>query len=68
MVVAVDVAADPGSGLVEGFVFVQPYLPFFEFPEPGFDERLALGVAVAAAPMPDPERGELVLERSGGEG
>jgi len=33
VVVAVDVAADPGSGVVEGLVFVQPHLPFFEFPD-----------------------------------
>ena len=40
VVVAVDVAADPASGVVERLVFVQPDLPFFEFPEPGLDERL----------------------------
>ena len=52
MVVAVDVAADPGSGVVEVLVLVQPHLPFFEFPEPGFDEGLALGVAIAASAVP----------------
>jgi hypothetical protein len=35
VVVAVDVAADPTSRVVEGLVLVEPYLPFFEFPEPG---------------------------------
>ena len=32
-----------------------------------FDERLRLGVAVAAAAMPDPELGELLPEATGGE-
>lgn len=44
VVVAVDVAADPASGVVEGFVFVQPHLPLFEFPEPALDEGLRFGV------------------------
>ena len=56
VVVAVDVAADPASGVVEGLVLVQPHLPFFEFPEPALDEGLALGVAVAAAAVADAER------------
>ena len=68
MVVAVDVAADPAAGLVEGLVFVQPHLPLFEFPEPGLDEGLALGVAVAAAAVADPELGEPGAEAAGGEG
>ena len=68
VVVALDVAADPGSGVVECLVLVQPHLPFFEFPEPGFDEGLALGVAVAAAAVPDPELGELCPEAASGEG
>src|SRR5439155_17208091 len=38
--------------------FVQPHLPFFEFPEPALDEGLALGVAVAAAAVLDPELAE----------
>ena len=58
VVVAVDVAADPASGVVEGLVFVQPDLPFFEFPEPALDEGLGFGVAVAAAAVADPELGE----------
>ena len=68
VVVAVDVAADPASCVVEGFVFVQPDLSFFEFPEPGLDEGLALGVAVAAAAVLDPELGEPAAEAAGGEG
>ena len=47
---------------------VQPHLPFFEFPEPALDEGLALGVAVAAAAVADPELGELRAEAAGGEG
>jgi hypothetical protein len=68
VVVAVDVGADPASGVVEGLVLVQPHLPFFEFPEPALDEGLALGVAVAAAAVADPELGQARLEAAGGEG
>ena len=68
VVVAFDVAADPSAGVVEGLVFVQPHLPFFEFPEPAFDEGLALGVAVAAAAVTDPELAEPGAEAAGGEG
>src|SRR5207248_11612873 len=68
VVVAVDVAADPASGVVERLVLVQPHLPFFEFPEPAFDEGLRLGVAVAAAAMPDPEFAEPGAEAAGGKG
>ena len=66
--VAVDVACDPSAGVVEGFVFVEPYLPFLEFPEPALDERLRLGVAVAAAAVADSLLGELGAEAAGGEG
>src|SRR5438876_7431706 len=68
VVVAVDVAADPAAGVVERLVLVQPHLPLFEFPEPALDEGLALGVAVAAAAMPDPELDQARLEAAGGEG
>ena len=68
VVVALDVAADPAAGVVEGFVLVQPDLPFFEFPEPALDEGLALGVAVAAAAVADAELGEQGAEAAGGEG
>ena len=40
---ALDVAADPASRVVECLVFVQPDLPFFEFPEPALDEGLLSG-------------------------
>jgi len=64
-VVAVDVAADPGSGVVERLVFVQPHLPFFEFPKPALDEGLRLG---AAAAVTDPEPAEGLAEAASGEG
>ena len=63
VVVAVDVAADPAASVVERLVLVQPHLPFFQFPEPALDEGLALGVAVAAATMRDPELGSFALKR-----
>src|SRR5712691_8566827 len=68
VVVAVDVGADPASGVVEGLVLVQPHLPFLEFPEPALDEGLALGVAGAAASVPDPKLAEPRSEAAGGEG
>ena len=67
VVVAVDVAADVGPSLVAGLVFVQPDLPFFEFPEPALDERLGFGVAVAAAAMADLELAEPLAEAASGE-
>jgi hypothetical protein len=47
--------------------FVQPYAALLQLAEPGLDERLALGVAVAAAAVVDREPGEGELERPGGE-
>jgi hypothetical protein len=44
------------------------HLSLFEFPEPGLDEGLAFGVAVAAAAVLDPERCEPGAEAAGGEG
>jgi hypothetical protein len=67
VVVAVDVAADAASRVVERLVLAQPYLPLLEFPEPQFDEGLRLRVAVATAAMLDPERGEPAAEAAGGE-
>ncbi len=67
VVVALDVAADSSAGLVEGFVFVEPYLSFFELAEPGFDEGLGFGVAVAAAAVFDLALGEVLTEAPGGE-
>lgn len=40
----------------------------FQLPEPGLDEGLVLGVAVAAAPVCDAELGELGFEAAAGEG
>src|SRR5215218_6777671 len=67
VVVAVDVGADHLPGLVEGLELVQPDAALLELSEPALDERLALGVAVAAAAVRDPEPGEDELERPGGE-
>jgi hypothetical protein len=53
VVVAVDVSADYLPWLVEGFELVQPDAALLELCEPGLDERLAFGVAVAAAAMRD---------------
>ena len=68
VVVAVDVAGDASSGVVEGLVLVEPDLPLFEFPKPGLDEGLGFGVAVAAAAVFNPELGEPCAEAAGGEG
>jgi hypothetical protein len=53
--------------LVEGLEFVQPDPALFELGEPALDERLRLGVAIAAASVGDPEPGVDELERAGGE-
>ena len=67
VVVAVDVGADRGAGLVEGLELLAPDAALLELGEPGLDERLALGVAVAAAAMRDPVLGEPGAERAAGE-
>jgi hypothetical protein len=64
VVVAVDVGADRGSGLVEGLELFAPDAALLELGEPGLDEGLALGVAVAAATVDDPELAEPGAERS----
>src|SRR3954463_15781887 len=67
-VVVVDhVAADHVPGLVEGLELVAPDAALFELAEPGLDEGLALGVAVAAAAVRDPQAAEDGLERPRGE-
>src|SRR5436190_15219320 len=63
----VDVGGDHLPGLVEGLELVAPDAAFLELAEPGLDERLALGVAVAAAAVRDPQAGEHGLEGAGGE-
>ena len=65
--VVVDVGADRGSGLVEGLEFLAPDAALLELGEPGLDEGLALGVAVAAAAVDDPELAEAAAERAAGE-
>ena len=67
MLVAVEVAGDVLSGVVEGFPFGAPGEPFLELAKPGLDEGLGLGVAVAAASVRDPTVGEMAAEASAGE-
>ena len=55
VVVAVDVGADHGPGLLEGLELLAPDAALLELAEPGLDECLAFGVAVAAAAVGDPE-------------
>ena len=55
MVVEVDVGGDHLPCLVEGLELVQPDAALLQLRELGLDERLALGVAVAAAAVGDPE-------------
>ena len=53
-VVVVDhVGVDHLPGVVEGFELVAPDAALFELAELGLDERLAFGIAVAAAAMRD---------------
>jgi hypothetical protein len=64
VVIAVDVGADRGSGVVEGLELLAPDAALLELGEPGLDEGLALGVAVAAAAVRDPELAEAGAERA----
>ncbi len=64
--VAVDVGADRVAGLVEGLELLAPDAALLELAEPGLDEGLALGVAVAAATVDDPELAEAGAERARG--
>jgi hypothetical protein len=68
MVVALDVGADRLSGLVEGLELRAPDEALLELSEPRLDERLRLGVAVAAAAVGDPEPRQDLLEVPRGEG
>jgi hypothetical protein len=65
VVVAIDVGVDHLPRLLEGLELVQPDAALSELREPGFDERLTLGVAAAA--VRDPQPGEHELERPRGE-
>ena len=51
VVIAVDVGGDLGSGLFDGLPLGPPGAALLELPEPGLDECLGFGVAVAATPM-----------------
>jgi hypothetical protein len=64
VVVAVDVGADRGAGLVERLELLAPDAALLELGEPAFDEGLALGVAVAAATVRDAELAEAGAERA----
>ncbi len=55
MVVALDVGADRRPRLVEGLKLLAPDAALLELREPRLDERLRLGIAVAAAAVGDPE-------------
>src|SRR3954468_4359502 len=68
VVVAVDVGGDRGAGLVEGLELLAPDAAQLELGEPGLDEGLALGVAVAAAAMDDSQLGQAGAERARGVG
>ena len=68
VVVAVDVGADRGAGLLERLELFAPDAALLELGEPGLDEGLALGVAVAAAAVRDPVLGEAGAERAAGVG
>src|SRR5215203_6500921 len=67
MVVVRDVVADRLPSLVERLELLAPDAAFLELAEPGLDERLALGIAVAAAAMRDPQVRQGGLERACGE-
>jgi hypothetical protein len=66
-VILVDVRGDLGSRLVEGFPFGTPGAALLELAEPGLDERLGLGIAVAAAPVRNATRGHVLAEVLRGE-
>jgi hypothetical protein len=67
VVVVVDVGADRVLGPRRGLEFLAPDAALFELGEPGLDEGLALGVAVAAAAVDDPVLGDASTERAAGE-
>ena len=54
VVVGVDVGGDHVARLLERLELLAPDAAFLELAEPGLDEGLALGVAVAAAAVRDP--------------
>lgn len=64
VVVAVDVGADRSSGLVDGLELLARDAALLELAEPGLDEALAPGIAVAAATVDDPELVETGAERA----
>ena len=67
VVVVVDVGGYHLPGLVEGLELLAPDGPFLEVAKPALDERLALGVAVAAAAVTDTKPGHDEPCRAGAE-
>ena len=68
VVVGVDVSGDHVARLLERLELLAPDAAFLELAEPGLDEGLALGVAVAAAAMRDAVLGQAGAERPRGQG
>jgi len=67
VVVVVDVGADHLPRLVERLELVAPDAALLQVAKPALDERLRLGVAVAAAAVRDAERADREPGRAGGE-
>ena len=67
VVVVVDVGGDHLPGLVEGLELVAPDAALLEVAKPALDERLRLGIAVAAAAVRDAERADREPRGAGGE-
>jgi hypothetical protein len=64
--VVVDVAGDLLSRLVQRLPLRPPGHAFLELPEPRLDERLRLGVPVAAATVGDSTGRQVAAEVAGG--
>jgi hypothetical protein len=64
VVIAVDAGGDLLAGRVEGLELFAPDAALLELGEPGFDEGLTLGVAIAAAAVCDSKLAEAGTERA----
>ena len=67
MLVRVDVVVDLLSRLVQRLPRRAPGQTLFELAEPGLDERLRLGIAVATPPVGDPTGRQVPAKVAGGE-
>jgi hypothetical protein len=67
VVVVLDVLADLGPCVLDGLPLGAPGAALLELSEPGLDERLGLGVAVAAAAVGDTTGGQVTAEVAAGE-